>query len=324
VRIKVIVNPRSGRRVGQKNLESIMGRLLLEGAAERIDFFATKSRGEATREAAEIRAGEYDLLVGCGGDGTINEIINGLMCSGCPIPLAILAAGTSNDFAYSMRLPSDAEGFIAMVKRGLTQDIDIGRANGTYFINVASCGMFTEVAHNTDQDSKSLLGKLAYYLKGVSEAPEQLIRSIHLKIDSPDLHLEDDFHVCLIANSQSVGSIRKLMYKAEVSDGRFDVLLLKNRKPLLTAADILYRMQNYDGGRDSAAVYFQTSRIKISSPENSEIELDLDGEHHGSLPLSVEVCPRAVKLLIPDPQQLPLRLAIPFLDRTREDFVNEA
>ncbi len=323
MKIKVIVNPRSGRRVGQKNLETIMGRLLLEGVAKRIDLFSTKSRGEAMEEARALRPGDYDLLIGCGGDGTINEIINGLMAGGSQIPLAIIAAGTSNDFAYSMRLPNDPEGFVAMVKRGLYQDIDIGRANDAYFINVASFGMFTEVAHNTDQDAKGMLGKLAYYLKGMVEAPEQLMRTIPLTIDSDEKQLAGDFHICLIANSPSVGSIRKLMYKAEVNDGKFDVLLLKNRRLPLTAADIINRMQAYDGSRDSAIIYFQTTRIAISSPEASGVELDLDGELHGTLPLTVQVCPAAVKLLIPDPQAA-ARLSLPFLERNREDTFDEA
>lgn len=299
MRIKVIVNPNAGKKIVQRDLERIIGKLLIEGTAQSVDVTTTTARGHARRTAAALKPGEYHLVIACGGDGTINEVVNGLMESSCGIPLAILAAGTSNDFAYSLRLPDEAEAFCAMVRAGRYRAIDIGRANNQYFINVAAFGMFTDVAHKTDQEAKNLFGKLAYYIQGLKDAPEQLLSSIPLKVSSPENQLEGEFHLCLIANSMSVGSMRRLMLHADVSDGLFDVLLIKKKVLKLPFADMISGLTAHEIGKDPLIIYFQTSHIEFDSPLNDEIELDLDGEVAEGLPLVVDVVPRALQLMIP-------------------------
>ena len=299
MKIKVIVNPKSGRRIFQKNLETILGRLLLDGTAEQISVSPTQARGDARDTAAQLQPGEYDLVIGCGGDGTINEIIHGLMLSGCGTSLAILAAGTSNDFAYSLRLPQDPDDFCDMVRQGRYRLVDVGLANGHYFINVASFGMFTEIAHTTSQDTKGDLGKLAYYLNGVKNAPEQLSKCIPVQIRCSGHDMEADVRICLIANATSVGSIRKLMHKADVSDGKFDVLVMK-KKPLIPKdKDLASYILSGEFLNDPAFLYFQTDHIHIDSPMNDQVDLDLDGEYSGHLPLDVQVCHQALSLLVP-------------------------
>lgn len=308
MRIKVIVNPNAGKRTIQRQLERIMGKLLLDGIAAEINITRTTGRGHAAETAAALAPGEYDLIIVCGGDGTVNEVINGLMQGGGRIPIAILAAGTSNDFAFSMGLPDEAEAFCRMVEGGRYEDVDIGCANGRYFINVAAFGMFTAVAHTTDQEQKNLLGKLAYYLQVIKDAPQELAASIPLTIESEEYTAEGNYHVCLVANSMSVGSMRRLMSRAEVNDGKFDVLLMKKKKLLptqeqlaaLQPAELLERIKNSIPNKDPVFVYFQTSRVSFSSPEGDSVSTDLDGEALGGLPLTVEVSPRALRLLIPN------------------------
>lgn len=300
MRIKVIFNPQAGKKTAQKQLERIVGKLLLEGTAQSIDVTATAYRGHARAAAAALAPGAYHLVLACGGDGTINEVLNGLMESCCGIPLAILAAGTSNDFAYSMRLPDDADEFCAMVRAGHYRAIDVGRANKQYFINVAAFGMFTEVSHKTGQEAKNLFGKLAYYLQGLRDAPEQLMSSVPLSVNSAEMSLEGEFHICLIANSMSVGSIRRLMLHADVSDGLFDVLLIKKKGLMLPLAEVISRLLAHEVGRDDQqTVYFQTAHIEFDSPLKDQIELDLDGEEAESLPLVIDVLPGAIQLLAP-------------------------
>ena len=301
MKIKVIVNPKSGRRVAQKHLEIIIGRMLMEGLATDIHVATTNATGDAQKAAQALEGCSYDLIIGCGGDGTINEIIHGMMTANIHIPLAILAAGTSNDFAYSMNLPNEPEDFCRMVKDSLYQDIDIGRANEHYFINVASFGMFTNVAHSTEQNVKGVLGMLAYYLKGVSIVPEQLMKNIPLIVDSPDYQGDGDFYLCIVSNSMSVGGMRRLMSKASTSDGKLDVLLMKKPNPRQTLTDMFNSLSlgELPLNKDPMLKYFQTDHICFNSSINEEVELDLDGEMCGYLPLTVSVCPKAVKLLIP-------------------------
>lgn len=341
MKIKVIVNPKAGKRTTQRQLERIMGQLLMSGLADRVDLTRTEARGHATQVTAALAPGEYDLIIACGGDGTINEVLNGLMSSGSGIPLAILAAGTSNDFAFALRLPDTAEGFCKMVRAANYRQVDIGCANGRYFINAAAFGMFTEVAHGTDQRSKNSLGKLAYYLQAIREAPEQLGSSMPLIVSSAEYTNCGEYHVCLVVNSMSVASIRRLMYKADVSDGVFDVLLMKKKKPLREAGSLVRVIQKSGerffqlrpgdrpapalgerppfpllGGLreqlitegmdpDPAFVYFQTSRIEFRTLGSQEIVTDVDGELFGRLPLTIEVAPRAVRLLTPPEEEAP-------------------
>lgn len=302
MRIKVIYNPQAGRKTAQKQLERIIGKLLLEGIARTVDVTASTHRGNARETAAALSPGAYHLVLACGGDGTINEVVNGLMESRCGIPLAILAAGTSNDFAYSMHLPDGADEFCDMVRAGYYRAIDVGRANKQYFINVAAFGMFTEVSHKTDQEAKNRFGKLAYYMHGLKEAPEQLMSSIPLKVHSAEVSMEGEFHICLIANSMSVGSIRRLMLHADVSDGRFDVLLVKKKGLMLPLAEIISRLLAHEVDKDDPqTLYFQTTHIEFDSPLRDQIELDLDGDEAESLPLTIDILPGAIQLLLPPP-----------------------
>ena len=300
MKIHVIVNPKAGRQTVQKTLEQIVGKLVLEGIAGDVRVTRTKGSGDAMEAAASCAMSDTDLIIGCGGDGTQNEIINGIMRSGSRVPLAILAAGTSNDFAASMHLPETAESFGKMIKDGCYRPIDIGLVNGKdYFLNVASFGMFTSVAHTTDRNAKNNLGRMAYYLKAASNAPMQFKQYAKLKITSDGQELCGEYALCIVGNSTSIGSFRKLMHKADVSDGLFDVLLLK--KPTISPAPSDRKDPPHitDPFRPALLKYIQTSDISFELQDNKNIEVDLDGEAYGYLPMSIKVCHNAIDLLVP-------------------------
>lgn len=334
MKITIIVNPNAGKRSVQKQLERIAGKLLLSGIAHQVSIVRTQAREHATQAAAALRREDCDLIIACGGDGTINEVLNGLMRSGSGIPLAILAAGTSNDFATALHLPDTADAFCDMVRDGKYRQVDIGCANGRYFMNAAAFGMFTEVAHGTAQKRKNNLGKLAYYLQAIQEAPEQLAFNMPLSIQSEEYSSQGNYSVCLVVNSMSVASMRHLMRRADVADGLFDVLLVKRPRPLKEADQIIQVIQR-SGERflrlpagegteegqgllsllqplrlkeqlrtrgveiEPAFVYFQTARISFDAAAGEEVVTDVDGELFGRLPLTIEVVPRAVSLLVP-------------------------
>ncbi len=304
MRIKIIYNPNSGRRIIQKNLEQIIGRLLMQEIATSVDVHRTRGGDDATLAAQALQPGEYDLLIGCGGDGTINQLVNGLMKGRSQIPLAMLPAGTVNDFAYSMRLPTEPDKFCEMIQTGKVQMVDLGRANDNYFVNVAAFGMFTDVAHKTSADDKSIMGKLAYYLQGMREAQE-LFSSIPVEMRSAEKNINGNFMVCLISNSPSVGNIRRLMSKAKVDDGLLDVLLLKRKqmpiqtKDLAAPAAFLEKLVRGELENDPGLVYFQTAQVDFHTNEQVKAELDLDGEAYGFLPVHIEAVPQALRLLVP-------------------------
>jgi diacylglycerol kinase (ATP) len=297
MKIHVIVNPGAGRRIIQRNLESIIGKMMLDGTASSVRVTRTKTRNDAMNAAFAATKEDTDLIIGCGGDGTINEIVNGLMRSGSGIPLAILAAGTSNDFATSLRLPDQPAPFCDMVQAGNYQAIDIGLVNDSvYFVNVAAFGIFTEISHKTAREAKNTFGLLAYYAQVITTMPEQFFKNALLDITADGESFSGDFSLCLVTNSMSVGSLRRLMHKADVSDGLFDMLLLE-RKSIFPNLSGNPRPANIF--RSPSLQYLQAADITISSPHNESVEVDIDGEYYGSLPLHIQVCPRAISLLVP-------------------------
>lgn len=301
MKIHVIVNPNAGRRIVQHNLEQIIGKLVIDGTAEAVTVTRTEKSQDAAIAAAARTAKDTDLIIGCGGDGTINEIANGLMRSGEDIPCAILAAGTSNDFATSLHLPDEPEDFCRMIKNGCCRRIDLGLANDTnYFVNVASFGMFTNVAHSTDRNTKNTLGRFAYYLHAAASAREQLAQKIPLNINIDGQTISGDFQLCLVVNSKSVATFRKLMAKANVSDGIFDILLMKKLSIFSSAAEISSRILSGDFYKLPSVQYFQGSEISFEPTDNKQVDVDLDGDQYGTLPLKIKVCPGALSLVVPE------------------------
>lgn len=298
MRCKVIVNPNAGRRQLQKNLENILGKLALEQGCSQIDIFRTVGFDCARKEAAKLEKGQYDFVIGCGGDGTLNEVVNGLMASDSRIPLALLPAGTANDFGNYMRLPTDPVGFCQMIADFTLHEIDLGVANGRYFVNVAAFGMFADIPYKTKNRDKSILGKLAYYLRGLSDIPEQLFKTMDLYIEYGEEKQHKEGLLCIVSNSPTVGSMRRLLPRAKVDDGLLDMLLIT--KPERMALDALFdTLINGDPFSVGAIHQAQISEARFSVTDGKDIELDLDGEHCGTLPLHVKVAPKALQLLVP-------------------------
>ena len=299
MRCKVICNPKSGRHASPKKLERILGKLVMEHDLSLVDIHRTTGAGDAWRAAAALSAEEYDFVIGAGGDGTLNEIVNGLMEGGAGLPLAMLAGGTVNDFASHLGLPTEPEDFCLMLQRGSVREIDLGWANGRYFINAAAFGMFTDIPYKTRNREKSILGKLAYYMQGVRDAPEQLFSTMQLTAACGEESMDVEALVCIIANSSSVGGVRRLMSKAQVDDGLLDVILVA--KPALqNFGETFQSLWEGDGPRKGIIWQKQISEAVFLPRDDKIIDVDLDGEQSGALPLTIKVAPKALKLFVPD------------------------
>ena len=306
MRCKVICNPKSGRHASPKKLERILGKLVMEHDISFIDIFRTTGSGDAWRAAAAVSADDYDLIIGAGGDGTLNEIVNGLMEGGSGLPLAMLPGGTVNDFAYYMDLPTEAEDFCRMLRQGSVQEVDLGRANGRYFINVAAFGMFADVAYKTKNRDKSILGKLAYYMQGMRDVPEQLFSTMQLTAEYGEAFGDMEALVCIIANSSSVAGVRRFINNAKVDDGLLDLFLVT--KPALQTLSETFRGLFSGEGQGMGIVrQQQISRGSFLLRDDKTVEVDLDGEKCGTLPLTIEVAPKALKLFVPATDTKPLK-----------------
>ena len=299
MRCKVIYNPKSGRHAAAKKLERILGKLVLKNEISYVNICRTSGAKDAWRAATTVSAADYDFVIGAGGDGTINEIVNGLMEGGCGLPLAILPEGTVNDFAYYMGLPSEAEDFNLMLQHGNICEVDLGWANGRYFINVAAFGMFTDVGYKTKNHDKSILGKLAYSMQGMRTAPEQLFSTMQLKAVCGEESLETEALLCIVANSSSVAGLRRLMNKAQVDDGLLDVFLV-TKPALQSLSETFQNLFSNEDPRRGIIWQRQIREASFSTLGEKPVDFDLDGEKGGALPLTIKVVPKALKLFVPD------------------------
>lgn len=298
MRIRTIINPSAGRQVLQRNVDRIIYQLLDDQAIEMADVIETGGKGDAYTAARYFQPWEADLVLAVGGDGTISEIVNGLIDGGHKTPLAILPAGTVNDFAFAMNIPHDIEDYCDMVKQFKTVPVDVGRVGSTCFLNVCAGGMLTDVAYKVPSDAKTVLGQLAYILSGALDLPAQLFRSIPLSIHSDEKEIREDVLLFIVANTNSVGGFRNLAPLAEVDDGLLDVLVIY-RQNLFEFLPLMLQLVNGEHLANPKVCYFQTRRLEISSSGNDVVKLDLDGEEGLKLPVVIEAVPSALRLLVP-------------------------
>lgn len=280
-------------------------RRLLPDVLDRLDragietsCHATAGEGDATREAAECCERGYDIIIAAGGDGTLNEVVNGMAGAALTVgkenlpPLGIFPLGTTNDFARAMKIPKRWEDYCDLVIENKTRPIDIGKANGRHFINIAGGGSLTELTYEVPSRLKTLIGQLAYYMKGIEKmaslSPTQLI----INAEGHDT-LEGEFMMFLIANSNSVGGFEKLAPGAQIDDGMLDVIAVKkcNLAEFIRLVTMALRGDHFN---DPHVIYFKTQRMEVTSPDN--VLLNLDGELGGELPGVFEILPSHLQI----------------------------
>lgn len=293
-KVKVIYNPSSGTQTIQKRLDIICNILLDNGYI--LGKFATQKKYDAMNETIKVCQEDWDIIIACGGDGTINEVAAGIVKGGRKVPVAILAAGTVNDFANSLSLPRDANEFCKMIMNEITVDADLGKVNNEYFVNIAGGGLFTNVAHNVPSQFKTVLGRLAYYIEGIREIPRHMFNSFTVDIESDEISKKNqEIFLFIISNSSNVGGFRKLSPEADITDGYLDVLIIKKSE----IQEILSMLVNSIKGEHinhANVEYFKTKKITIQS--QGDLDLDIDGEYGGKLPATFEVVPSSFRIFV--------------------------
>lgn len=298
LRLKIILNPSSGRETARSNIENVLSYLAMKGSIERADINYTAKRFDAMNYAIDTDPDEYDILIAAGGDGTVNEVVTGLMRSEIDIPVAIYNSGTVNDFATINHLPSAPADFARMLEDPEIVRVDCGKAGDSYFMNVLAGGSFADVAYNVHTDLKTALGPVAYWISAMKDIPT-LNNSQHLVIHNGDETIETDAVMFFVSNTSSVGGFRKLMSRADVTDGLLDVMILKK----VEVGDIMPLFGKIivgDHVNSDRVIYFQARDFSIEAPDaENKIILDLDGEKGPSLPIRISCVPRAINLVTP-------------------------
>lgn len=296
---KFIINPTSGKQNFLKNIEGIVGCLVMNQVVNTVDVIYTRKQYDARNEAKAMLPGEYDFVVAVGGDGTLNDVINGVIEGGSQTPVAVISAGTVNDFATYMHLPQGREDFCKMIMDFKTQEIDIGKINDEYFVNVVAGGLWADIGYKVPKESKAVLGKMAYYIEGAKDLPMGMT-SHRLKIEAEEFSQSADVVLFVVTNSGSVGGFRQLVPGADVSDGYLDVLAIK-KGAFGQLADLPFKLMQGEHLNHPQVIYFKTKGVSITSAENGAqtLPVDYDGELFGELPVHLKVLPKAIKLLVP-------------------------
>lgn len=292
-KIRIIINPSSGRQVFQKKIDSIS--LMLMDRGHLVSRFFTQKKDDAMNETIKCCKEDWDIIIACGGDGTINEVANGIAKGEKMIPVAILASGTVNDFASILKLPNDPIEFCNMIDAGNTLDVDLGKYNNKYFVNVAAGGVLTDVAHQVSSETKTVLGRMAYYIQGLVELPKVRFKPIKVKIISEEYSNEEEIIMFLISNSPSIGGFKKIAPLAEVEDGYLDCLIIK-KSDVQSIISIFINVLRGEHIKHPNVTYFKTKDIYIES--NDGIQIDIDGEYAGKLPAEFQIEPKAFRILI--------------------------
>lgn len=299
-----IINPSSGRQNFKDNLNQIAGKLIMDKIVPTIDVFYTKKKDDAKNRVALLSEGEYDFVVAVGGDGTLNEVVNGLIISGSNTPLAIISSGTVNDFANYLKLPgaSEVDRFCEMIKNFKTKKVDAGKINDEYFINVIAGGILTDIAYKVPKDRKAIFGKMAYYVEGALELPKQFFGDLmHLEFEVGDETRQEDVTVFIVANSRSVGGFKDAIPMASVTDGKLDILILK-KVEFYQVSNLLFKFLQGEHPQHPSIEYIQADEIKIREVgDKTDISIDYDGELlEGGLPIDIKVIPKALNIIVPE------------------------
>lgn len=293
-RLLFIYNPHAGKELLRPKVSDIVD--IFVKAGYEVTIYPTQSYRDAYKKVTEYDAGKYDLIVCSGGDGTIDEVVSGMMKRTERNPIGYIPTGTTNDFANSLHIPKGLLKAADNAVNGTIFSCDVGRFNNDIFVYIAAFGLFTDVSYETDQTMKNVLGHLAYVLEGAKRIFS--VPSYRVKVSHDGEEFEDEFIFGMVTNSRSVGGFRSMVGKQVVfDDGLFEVTLIKKpRNPIelqeIIAALLIEQI-------DTNYMYtFKTGYVTFESLE--EIPWTLDGEFGGEHDyVEVENLKQQLQIMVP-------------------------
>lgn len=292
-RARIIYNPTSGREIFKKHLPEVLEKL--EVAGYEASCHATTGEGDATNAAKIAVERGFDIVIAVGGDGTLNEVVAGVSEFESRPKIGLIPMGTTNDFARAVHIPRKIDEALDIIIKGDTIPVDVGLINNErYFINIAAGGRITELTYEVPSKMKTLLGQMAYYLKGIEMIPS--IKAAHMRLEIDGEVFDGKAMMFLCALTNSVGGFEKLAPDASINDGKFTVLLLKecSLPDFARLATLALRGEHLD---DPLVVYRKASSVVLSSED--EVHLNLDGEYGGDAPAVFQNLKRHIEIFVP-------------------------
>ncbi len=294
-KLLLIVNPCSGRAKMYTELLKVVE--VFSYADYLVSVYPTKARGDATQYVENLNHDDFDLIVVCGGDGTLNEVIEGIMKSKNEIPLGYIPSGTLNEWSSGLNISRNIETAAKDILNGKKIRLDIGRFNDKYFSYTASFGAFTGASYSTPQEVKNVLGQSAYFFEGIKSL--SAIKPIHMKITTEDRVVEGDYLFGAISNSLSVGGIVKYdKTPVGLNDGIFEIILIKNPDNIVKLQPLVDGILKHEFDREGIE-FFRSEKFVIET--NEEVAWTLDGEYAKSNgTLTVENIHGAITFIVPE------------------------
>lgn len=294
-RLLFIYNPRAGKELLKPNISDIVD--IFVKAGYEVVIYPTQAYRDAYKKVLKYESEEYDLIVCSGGDGTLDEVVTGMMKRSSREPIGYIPTGTTNDFANSLKIPRNIMEAADNAVNGSVFSCDVGRFNDDIFVYIAAFGLFTDVSYQTKQEMKNILGHVAYLLEGTKRIFN--VPSYRIKVTHDDEVIDDEFVFGMVTNSRSVGGFRNMIGKNVVfDDGLFEVTLVKTPKNPIALQEIIAALLIEQ--IDTKHMYtFKTGRIMFESLE--EIPWTLDGEFGGSHDeVTIENLQKELKLMVPE------------------------
>ncbi|MBQ7782117.1 MAG: diacylglycerol kinase family lipid kinase [Lachnospiraceae bacterium] len=288
-----VVNPKAGKARIKNYLLEITDMFIKAGYE--VTVYITQDKGDALKVVKD-REKRYDMIVCSGGDGTLDEVVTGMVKSGKALPIGYIPAGSTNDFANSLKLPSNAKKAAKIVLEGEKFACDIGSFNRDVFVYVAAFGMFTDVSYGTNQELKNMLGHMAYILEGIKRLTA--LKSYKMKFSYGETVIEGDFLYGMITNSVSVGGFKNITGKnVALNDGQLEVTLIR-RPTNATELNKLIAALVEQNTESEFIYWFKTAKLKVESEE--KVAWTLDGEYGGEhKKVQIEDFKQAMEIIVP-------------------------
>lgn len=291
-----IYNPHAGQMQIKNHLFDILN--TFSAANYDLTVVPTKASGEASTYVKK-NAKNYDLIVCSGGDGTLNETINGLLKANIDKKpnLGYIPAGSTNDYANSIGLPKNMKKAAEVITSGITKVFDMGKFNNRFFVYVAAFGVFTDVSYATPQDIKNALGHFAYILNGIKSISD--IKAYEMTIKANKQTYTGKFIYGGITNTYSIGGLYQLNKKeVDLSDGLFEVVLIRQPKTAIDLAEINAFLIGTNKN-SNMVITFKTDKLSIETKD--DVPWTLDGEYGGNpSKITIKNYNKVVNIIVPN------------------------
>lgn len=292
----LIVNPSSGKEEGKEFAEDVNKKLL--EMFDEVELKWTEKGGDAERFARNAAQCQFDAVFALGGDGTVNECMSGLATESNRPDFGFIPLGTVNDLGRVLGISMDPKEAIKQLTHMKKKEIDMGRINDHYFIDIVAIGSIPEAVHEVPIEKKTKLGPMAYLLEGVKAVADKKVYSFEINCDGEIVELES--LLVLVALTNSVAGFQTMIPEAKVDDGYMHILALKGNE-IADKLSLIPKIFAGEAPNDENVFYRKFKKGTIILKDDSmDVKANVDGDEGDSLPLDLEILPKHITVYVPD------------------------